>query len=31
MISMMLYFGFSVEEVQMVTATNPARLIGLDA
>lgn len=29
MISMLLYFGFSIEEVQMMTATNPARLIGL--
>lgn len=30
MISMLLYFGFSVEEVQKMTAINPARLIGLD-
>lgn len=30
MISMLLYFGFSVEEVRMMTADNPARMIGLD-
>ncbi|MQV99184.1 hypothetical protein GHK46_18165 [Sinorhizobium medicae] len=30
MISMLLYFGFSIEEVQTMTAHNPARLIGLD-
>jgi hypothetical protein len=30
MISMLLYFGFSVEEVQLMTAQNPARMIGLD-
>ncbi|QQA44700.1 DUF6282 family protein [Pelagovum pacificum] len=30
MISMLLYFGFSVEEIRTMTATNPARLIGLD-
>jgi hypothetical protein len=30
MISMLLYFGFSIEEVRMMTATNPARLIGID-
>lgn len=30
MISMLLYFGFSVEEVRMMTSSNPARMIGLD-
>jgi hypothetical protein len=30
MISMLLYFGFSVEEVRMMTATNPARMIGIE-
>jgi len=30
MISMLLYFGFSVEEIQTMTSINPARLIGLD-
>ncbi|WEK50854.1 MAG: DUF6282 family protein [Candidatus Kaistia colombiensis] len=30
MISMLLYFGFSVEEIQTMTSTNPARMIGLD-
>jgi hypothetical protein len=29
MISMLLYFGFSVEQVQQMTAVNPARLIGI--
>ncbi|QDY70528.1 DUF6282 family protein [Qingshengfaniella alkalisoli] len=30
MISMLLYFGFSIEEVRLMTATNPARLIGME-
>jgi hypothetical protein len=30
MISILLYFGFSVEEIRTMTAHNPARLIGLD-
>lgn len=30
MISMLLYFGFSVEEIRMMTASNPARMIGLE-
>ena len=30
MMSMLLCFGFSVEEVQTMTAINPARMIGLD-
>jgi len=30
MISMLLYFGFSVEDVQTMTAHNPARLLGLE-
>ena len=30
MISMLLFFGFSIEEVRQMTADNPARMIGLD-
>jgi hypothetical protein len=30
MISILLYFGFSIEEVKMMTAENPARLIGME-
>ncbi|WEK04619.1 MAG: DUF6282 family protein [Candidatus Devosia phytovorans] len=30
MMSMLLYFGFSIEEVQTMTSHNPARMIGLD-